>query len=67
MVKEFLLRNGVDFVERKVDTDREALIEFRDLNVGMGVPVTVIDGEAVRGYDQAKLMQLIKKGAQLNT
>lgn len=61
MVKEFLSRHNVAYVERKVDVDREALNEFFSLNAGMGVPVTVIDGEVVRGFDQAKLLQLINK------
>jgi len=59
MVKEFLSRNGVTYTERQVDQDQAALTEFRNLNVGMGVPVTVIDGEAVVGFDQERIKQII--------
>lgn len=58
-LKEFLQQNGVDYIERHVDTDNEALAEFNELDVGRGVPVTVIDGQVVKGFDQARLRELL--------
>jgi glutaredoxin-like YruB-family protein len=58
-LKEFLQQNGVDYIERHVDTDDEALAEFNELDVGRGVPVTVIDGQVVKGFDQARLRELL--------
>lgn len=58
-LKEFLQQNGVAYIERHVDTDNEALAEFNELDVGRGVPVTVIDGQVVKGFDQARLRELL--------
>lgn len=58
-IKEFLDQNGVDYIERHVDTDSEALAEFNDLDVGRGVPVTVIDGQIVKGYKPDQLKALL--------
>lgn len=58
-LKEFLQQNGVDYIERHVDTDNDALAEFNELDVGRGVPVTVIDGQVVKGFDQARLRELL--------
>ena len=54
MVKVYLSRNGMDFVELNVSRDREALKEL----VGMGyrtTPVTVIGDERVVGYSPSGL------------
>lgn len=59
MVKEFLSQNDVPFEERQVDVDPDAYGEFLRLKVGMGVPVTVIDGEAVVGFDRERLQSLL--------
>ena len=54
MVKVYLSRKGVPFVEYNVSRDREALKEL----VGMGyrtTPVTVVGGQSVVGYAPAGL------------
>ena len=61
MVKEFLSQNDVSFEERRVDDDPDAYKEFIRLDVGMGVPVTVIDGEPVVGFDREKIRALLEK------
>jgi glutaredoxin len=58
-VKEFLSQKGVEFVERDVSQDAEALVELEALGV-MTTPVTVIDGEVVVGFDRPKLEQLLE-------
>jgi len=58
-VKEFLAERNVAFEERRVDEDPDAYAEFLKLRLGNSVPVTLIDGEAVVGFDRARLEQLI--------
>jgi glutaredoxin len=58
-VKEFLSKKGVNYTERDVSKEPEAINELKKLGV-MTTPVTVIDGEVVVGFDQAKLEQLLK-------
>jgi len=57
-VKEFLSKNNVQFVERDVTRDKEALSELEKLGV-MTTPVILIDGEVVVGYDVSKLRSLL--------
>ena len=57
-VKEFLSTNGVGFEERDVSQDEAALDELQKLGL-MTTPVTVVDGEAVVGFDQKKLRALL--------
>lgn len=57
-VKEFLSQRGVDFVDRDITTDEEAIAELDELGY-MTSPVTVIDGEVVIGFDAAKLEELL--------
>ena len=54
MVKVYLSRKGIPFVERNVSLDREALENL----VGMGyrtTPVTVVGDHKVVGYSPSKL------------
>jgi len=60
-VKEFLSQNNIEFADRNIATDETALAELEKLGY-MTTPVTVIDGEAVVGFDQAKLEKLLVAG-----
>jgi len=55
-VKEFLSQNNIAYVERNIAADETALAELEQLGY-MTTPVTVIDGEVVVGFDQAKLRE----------
>ena len=57
-VKEFLSQNHVQFTDRNVAADEAALAELEKLGY-MTTPVTLVDGEAVVGYDREKLQQLL--------
>lgn len=57
-VKEFLSQNGVEFTDRNVAADQAALAELEKLGY-MTTPVTLVDDEAVVGFDRAKLEQLL--------
>lgn len=54
MVKDLLTRMGVEYTVKDVTRDPQARQEF--LSRGFrGTPVTVIDGEAIVGFDQARI------------
>ncbi len=59
MVKEFLSQRGIAFEERNVSRDPSAAQELVRNTGQMGVPVTVINGQAVVGFDRARLEQLL--------
>jgi len=57
-VKEFLSHRGVEFIERDVSQDKDAMKALEELGI-MTTPVTVIDGEIVIGFGRPKLEQLL--------
>jgi len=54
---------GVAFKEYDVSLDRAAAQEMVNLTGQMGVPVIVVDGEVVIGFDRARLQELLTAGA----
>ncbi|HEV2248233.1 MAG TPA: glutaredoxin family protein [Terriglobia bacterium] len=56
--KEFLSRNGIMFSERDVSSDETALDELQKRGL-MTTPVTLVDDEAVIGFDSARLARLL--------
>jgi glutaredoxin len=57
-VKEFLRLKGIVFAEKDVSANEQALEEL--MNMGYSAtPVTIIDGEAVVGFNRAKLEELL--------
>jgi glutaredoxin 3 len=59
-VKEYLSRRLVPFREVNVAADRAAAMEMVRVSGQQGVPVTVIDGKAVVGFDRPGLDQLLE-------
>lgn len=59
-MKEFLSRNGIKYVERDVSIDAAAAREMVAQSGQRGVPVTVIDGQVVVGFDRPRLEQIIR-------
>jgi len=57
--KNFLTERGVKYVEYDVSRDRAAAEEMVRLTGHMGVPVIVVDGEVIIGFDQTRLEQLL--------
>jgi len=55
---EFLSQNGVDFVNKNVRADQAAMKELIDMGY-QSTPVTLIDGQAVVGFDQQKISDLL--------
>jgi glutaredoxin 3 len=58
-LKEFLSREGILYQDHDVSSDPLAAQEAIRLTGQNGVPVTVIDGQPVVGFDQPRLEQLI--------
>jgi glutaredoxin len=65
MLKEFLSNKVIAYEEHDVSRESSAVDEVVRLTGQNGVPVTVVDGQVVVGFDQARLEQLISQaGAQ---
>ena len=58
-MKEFLSRKGIPYQDNDVSSDPLAAQEAVRLTGQNNVPVTVIDGQTVVGFDQPRLEQLI--------
>lgn len=61
MTKEFLQESGVSFQDIDVSSSPAAAEEMVKISGHMGVPVVVVDGEVVVGFDKEKLSELIKE------
>ncbi len=58
ILKEFLSQKDITFNEFDVTKDENAMAELKKLGY-MTTPVTVIDGEAVVGFDRSRLVRLL--------
>jgi len=61
MVKELLSQRGVGFEERDVSRDPSYARELVNSTGQSGVPVAVINGQIVVGFDRGRLEQLISQ------
>jgi glutaredoxin len=59
MLKEFLSNKGIPYQDHDVTTEPKAAQEVVKLTGQNGVPVTVIEGQTVIGFDQPRLEWLI--------
>lgn len=53
-MKELLSQKKVPFTDKNVREDAVALIELRKIGVS-SVPVTIIDGQRILGFDRAAI------------
>lgn len=60
--KDFLSQRGVKFTEYDVSRDRAAADEMVRLTGHTGVPVIVVDGQVVVGFDRRQLEHLLGQG-----
>ncbi|MDO5713331.1 MAG: glutaredoxin family protein [Tissierellia bacterium] len=60
MAKDYFKEKGVDFEEKNVQTDPEARSELMEKGY-TGVPVIVLGGEEIVGFDKSKLEKLLDK------
>jgi glutaredoxin 3 len=61
MVKEFLSQRAINFEERDVSINISYAQELVRSSGQMGVPVTIFDGQAVIGFDQGRLEQILNQ------
>lgn len=59
--KEFFKQKGIDFTDYNVAEDKEKAQEMIKKSGQMGVPVILIDGEIVIGFNQALVEKLLSK------
>jgi len=58
MTKEYLDKKSVSYEEKNISTDMSAREEL--MNMGhMGVPVTLIDGNEIVGFDTDRIDSLL--------
>ncbi len=57
--KEYLSQKGISYIDYNVAVDREKAKEMIQKSGQMGVPVIMIDGEIVVGFNQALLDSLL--------
>lgn len=58
-MREFLSEKNIEFTERNIRRDPEARQYVIERLGAEAVPITVIDGQMVIGFDQAKLEALL--------
>ena len=58
-VKAYLKQKNIDFVNIDVSGDETAIDEMVKLTGQMGVPVVVVDGKSVVGFDKSKIDLLL--------
>ncbi|MDO4594381.1 MAG: glutaredoxin family protein [Tissierellia bacterium] len=56
--KRYFNENNIDYTEKNVDTDRDALNELIERG-HRAVPVIEIDGEEIVGFDQPRVAKLL--------
>ena len=61
--KAYLTGKEVRYIERDISLDRAAADEMMRLTGQMGVPVIVVDGQAIIGFNRPKLDQLLADGS----
>ena len=61
-VKQFLSQRGLQFIEHDVSIDRAAAEEMVRKSGQRGVPVVLVDGEVVVGFDRPRLEHLLANG-----
>ena len=64
MAKKYLTERGIKFIEHDVSKDQAAADEMVSLSGQMAVPVIVVDGKVVLGFDRPKLEQLLAGGGE---
>jgi len=61
MTKELLDKQNISYVEHDVSVDEEARHKMVQKSGQLGVPVTVINGELIIGFDRKSLKEAVGK------
>ncbi len=59
--KEYLDKEGITYQDINVAADKAAAREMIKKSGQMGVPVILVDGEVMVGYNQARLSEMLAK------
>jgi glutaredoxin-like YruB-family protein len=59
--KDYLNQKGIAYSDINVAADKEKAKEMIQMSGQMGVPVIVVDGQLVVGFNQAKIDELLAK------
>ena len=59
MAKEYFKKNNVEYTEHDVTNDPAKRQEMIDKTHQMGVPVIIIDGQIIIGFDRGKIDELL--------
>jgi glutaredoxin-like YruB-family protein len=57
--KQFLKDNHIEFEDIDVSENEEKAKEMVEISGQMGVPVVVIDGEIIVGFDKGRIKELL--------
>ena len=57
--KDYFTQKGIAYIDYNVAEDREKAREMIQKSKQMGVPVIIVDGEVLVGFNQAKLDSLL--------
>ena len=57
--KDYLTQKGISYTDYDVAKDRDKAKEMIDKSKQMGVPVIIVDGEIVVGFNQSRLDSLL--------
>ena len=61
MAKAFFKENKIDYSEKNVAVDSQAVEEMIKKSGQLGVPVIDVDGEIIVGFDKPRLKELLLK------
>lgn len=61
-LKKYLKQNNIEYVEYNISKDQEARKNLIQLGY-MSVPVMIIEGEHVLGFDTVRIQQLLNKNS----
>ncbi|MBI4155913.1 MAG: glutathione S-transferase N-terminal domain-containing protein [Candidatus Zambryskibacteria bacterium] len=59
MAKEYFKQNNIQYEEFDVASNMEKRKEMMEKSGQLGVPVIIIDGQTIVGFDKSKLGQLL--------
>ncbi len=59
MAKEYLNSKGISYQDIDVSSNQEAVQEMVRVSGQMGVPVIVIDGQPIVGFDRSRIDSLL--------
>lgn len=59
MAKDFFKEKGIEFEDFDVSTDLEKRKEMLDKSGQMGVPVLLINGEIIVGFNKPRIVELL--------